>query len=174
MKVLKLNQVKRLIYLKDNYKLNIMANKFLEAFDDEYKDMKSMKAKSSLNGMGKDCSGFISMLFKAKEDAHITHIEQRSRALAPHEALSIFYTSLDEKLDTLAETVMGIHGQLTLSFSASAMSNPLAYMQNLYTQVTKERDMYEEGWIQNQIDEVAQLIAHTIYRLKFVTTAPGQ
>jgi len=101
--------------LKDNYKLNIMANKFLEAFDDEYKEMKSMKAKSNPNGMGmgKDCSGFISMLFKAKEDAHITHIEQR-------------------------------------------------------------RDMYEEGWIQNQIDEVAQLIAHTIYRLKFVTTAPGQ
>ena len=145
-------------------------NKLLDAFD-EYKPMKSKEMKS---GMGKDCSGFISMLFKAKEDAHITHIEQRSRALAPHEALSIFYTGLDEKLDTLAETVMGIHGQLTLSFSASAISNPLSYMQNLYTQVTKERNMYEEGWIQNQLDEILQLIAHTIYRLKFVTTAPGQ
>ncbi len=46
-----------------------MANKFLEAFDDEYKDMKSMKAKSNPGGMGmgKDCSGFISMLFKAKD-----------------------------------------------------------------------------------------------------------
>lgn len=147
-------------------------NKLLDAFD-EYKPMKGKEMKSGM-GMGKDCSGFISMLFKAKEDAHITHIEQRSRALAPHEALSIFYTGLDEKLDTFAETVMGIHGQLTLSFSASAMSNPLAYMQNLYTQVTKERDMYEEGWIQNQLDEILQLIAHTIYRLKFVTTAPGQ
>ena len=145
-----------------------------------YFDEPTMSLKSTpMPGMGigkhpESCSRFVSLLFKAKEDAHITHIEQRSRALAPHEALSIFYSGLDEKLDTLAETVMGIHGQLTLSFSASAMSNPLAYMQNLYTQVTKERDMYEEGWIQNQIDEVAQLIAHTIYRLKFVTTAPGQ
>jgi hypothetical protein len=154
-----------------------MKNRLLEAFDsDEMKSMKSIKAKPMDMGMtmSKDCSGFISMLFKAKEDAHITHIEQRSRALAPHEALSIFYSGLDEKLDTFAETVMGVHGQLTLSFSASAMSNPLSYMQNLYVQVTKERDMYEEGWIQNQLDEILQLIAHTIYRLKFVTTAPGQ
>lgn len=148
-------------------------NKFLDAFDDEL-GMKPMKSKSMDMGMGKDCSAFISMLFKAKEDAHLTHIEQRSRTLAPHEALSTFYTELDGLLDTLAETVMGVHGQLTLSFSASAISNPLSYMQNLYAQVSKERDMYTEGWIQNQIDEVAQLIAHTIYRLKYVTTAPGQ
>jgi len=146
-------------------------NKFLDAFDDEIRPMKS---KSMDMGMGKDCSAFISMLFKAKEDAHITHIEQRSRALAPHEALSIFYTDLDGLLDTFAETVMGIYGQLTLSFSASAISNPLSYMQTLYTQIGKERDMYTEGWIQNQIDEIMQLIAHTIYRLKFVTTAPAQ
>lgn len=156
-----------------------MKNRLLEAFDsDEMKSMRAMKSKPMGMDMGmtmsKDCSGFISMLFKAKEDAHITHIEQRSRALAPHEALSIFYTGLDERLDTFAETVMGIHGQLTLSFSASAISNPLSYMENLYTQVTKERNMYEEGWIQNQLDEILQLIAHTIYRLKFVTTAPGQ
>jgi len=149
-----------------------MKNRLLEAFDSD--EMKSMNTKNMGRTMYKDCSGFISMLFKAKEDAHITHIEQRSRALAPHEALSIFYTGLDEKLDTLAETVMGIHGQLTLSFSASAISNPLSYMENLYTQVTKERDGYPEGWIQNQLDEILQLIAHTIYRLKFVTTAPGQ
>lgn len=144
-------------------------NKLLDAFDD-YKPIKGMKESM---GMSKDCSAFISMLFKAKEDAHITHIEQRSRALAPHEALSIFYSGLDEKLDTLAETIMGVHGQLTLSFNASAIPNPLSYMQNLYTQVTNERNMYEEGWVQNQLDEILQLIAHTIYRLKFVTTAPS-
>lgn len=147
-------------------------NKLLDAFDD-YKSNKPIKGMKESMGMSKDCSAFISMLFKAKEDAHITHIEQRSRALAPHEALSIFYSGLDEKLDTLAETIMGIHGQLTLSFSASAMPNPLSYMQNLYTQVTNERNMYEEGWVQNQLDEILQLIAHTIYRLKFVTTAPS-
>jgi hypothetical protein len=142
-------------------------NKFLDAFDGE---LKPMKSKSMDMGMGKDCSAFISMLFKAKEDAHISHIEQRSKSDATHNALGEFYESLDELLDTLAETVMGVHGQLTLSFSASVIVDPVSYMQNLYTQVNKERNMYTEGWIQNQIDEVAQLIAHTIYKLKYVTS----
>ena len=142
-------------------------NKFLDAFDDE---LKPMKSKSMDMGMGKDCSAFISMLFKAKEDAHISHIEQRSKSDAVHNALGEFYEAMDELIDTLAETVMGVHGQLTLSFSASVIVDPLSYMQTLYTQVNKERNMYTEGWIQNQIDEVAQLIAHTIYKLKYVTS----
>lgn len=142
-------------------------NKFLDAFDDEIKPMKS---KSMDMGMGKDCSAFISMLFKAKEDAHISHIEQRSKSDAVHNALGEFYEAMDGLVDTLAETVMGVHGQLTLSFSASVIVDPLSYMQTLYTQVNKERNMYTEGWIQNQIDEVAQLIAHTIYKLKYVTS----
>ena len=142
-------------------------NKFLDAFDDE---LKPMKSKSMDMGMGKDCSAFISLLFKAKEDAHISHIEQRSKSDATHNALGEFYEAMDELIDTLAETVMGVHGQLTLSFSVSVIVDPLSYMQTLYTQVNKERNMYTEGWIQNQIDEVAQLIAHTIYKLKYVTS----
>jgi hypothetical protein len=142
-------------------------NKFLDAFDDE---LKPMKSKSMDMGMGKDCSAFISLLFKAKEDAHISHIEQRSKSDAVHNALGEFYEAMDGLIDTLAETVMGVHGQLTLSFSASVIVDPLSYMQTLYTQVNKERNMYTEGWIQNQIDEVAQLIAHTIYKLKYVTS----
>jgi hypothetical protein len=142
-------------------------NKFLDAFDDE---LKPMKSKSMDMGMGKDCSAFISLLFKAKEDAHISHIEQRSKSDAVHNALGEFYEAIDGLIDTLAETVMGVHGQLTLSFSASVIVDPISYMQTLYTQVNKERNMYTEGWIQNQIDEVAQLIAHTIYKLKYVTS----
>ncbi len=120
------------------------------------------------------CSAFISKLFKAKEDAHITHIEQKVKSSAIHEALSIFYTSLDGLLDTFAETVMAVHGQLTLSFSATGISNPLAYMESLYNEVNKAKTMYSETWILNQIDEMLQLIAHTMYRLKFVTAQPIQ
>jgi len=120
------------------------------------------------------CSKFISLLFKAKEDAHITHIEQRTKSTAIHKAMSIFYSELDELLDTFAETVMAVHGQLTLSFSAACISNPLFYMENLYKEVEKAKSMYSETWILNQIDEIHQLIAHTMYRLKFVTAAPMQ
>ena len=120
------------------------------------------------------CSAFVSRLFKAKEDAHITHIEQRTKSFAIHEALGTFYTSLDGLLDTFAETVMAIHGQLTISFSSSVISDPMLYMEALYKEVDKAKTMYNETWILNQIDEMQQLIAHTLYRLKFVTAQPMQ
>lgn len=145
-------------------------NKFLDAFDSDIKP--SMKPSMKMMG-SKDCSAFISMLFKAKEDAHISHIEQRSKSDAVHNALGEFYTTLDGLVDTLAEAVMGVHGPLTLSFSATAIADPLSYMQSLYNQVLKERDMYSEGWIQNEIDEIAKLIAHTMYKLKYVTSSAG-
>jgi len=40
-------------------------------------------------GMGKH-SRFVSLLFKAKEDAHITHIEQRVKSSAIHDAMGTF------------------------------------------------------------------------------------
>jgi hypothetical protein len=141
-------------------------------FDGDTDDMPS--AKSSSTKHPESCSKFISLLFKAKEDAHITHIEQKIKSSAIHEAMGIFYDTLDGLLDTFAETVMAIHGQLTLNFQSSGISNPLQYMESLYSQVEKAKSMYTEGWILNQIDEMSQLIAHTIYRLKYVTAAPAQ
>lgn len=127
-------------------------------------------------GMGKSesCSRFVSLLFKAKEDAHITHIEQRVKSSAIHEAMGTFYDTLDGLLDTFAETVMAVHGQLTISFSASVMQNPLQYMESLYSKIEEAKSMYTETWILNQIDEMHQLVAHTMYRLKYVTAAPAQ
>jgi hypothetical protein len=120
------------------------------------------------------CSRFISLLFKAKEDAHITHIEQRVKSSAIHEAIGIFYDSLNELLDTFAETMMGVHGQLSISFSSSVIQNPVQYMESLYEKIDETRSMYTEGWVLNQLDEMQQLVAHTLYRLKYVTAAPSQ
>lgn len=130
----------------------------------------------SAMGMGKSesCSRFVSLLFKAKEDAHITHIEQRVKSLAIHDAMGTFYDTLDGLLDTFAETVMAVHGQLSISFSASVMQNPLQYMESLYQKIDEAKSMYTETWILNQIDEMHQLVAHTMYRLKYVTAAPAQ
>ena len=143
-------------------------NRLLEAFDSEI--MKPIKKDVMVGGP----SEFISLLFKAKEDAHITHIEQRSRGAAVHNALGIFYEGLEDVIDTFAETVMGKYGQLTLSFNASNISNPLMYMEELYSKVEKGRMMFTEGYILNQIDSIHELIAHTIYRLKYVTSQPSE
>ncbi len=151
--------------MKDNKKT------ISDLFDEGIGAIKSTSAQSK---HPESCSSFVSLLFKAKEDIHIAHIEQRSKSLATHEALSIFYTSLDDLLDTFAETVMAIHGQLTISFQAANVTNPLDYMKKLYVQVEQAKKQYTEGWILNQIDEITQLIAHTIYKLNYVTAAPIQ
>lgn len=148
-----------------------MKNKFMDAFDDS---APINHQQSSTQKHPESCSKFISLLFKAKEDAHISHIEQRIKSSAIHEALSTFYGNLDGLIDTFAETVMAVHGQLTLSFQASSMGSPVSYLENLYKQVESAKVMFKETWILNQIDEISQLIAHTLYRLKYVTAAPAQ
>jgi hypothetical protein len=148
-----------------------MKNNFIDAFDDSTSNKVSQ---SSSQKHHESCSKFISMLFKAKEDAHISHIEQRVKSSASHEALGMFYDALDGLLDTFAETVMAVHGQLTLSFQASGISNLVSYFEGLYKQVESAKSMFKETWILNQVDEMSQLIAHTLYRLKYVTAAPAQ
>lgn len=143
-------------------------------FDEPTMSMKSTPTPGMGMGKSESCSRFVSLLFKAKEDAHITHIEQRVKSSAIHEAMGIFYDSLDGLLDTFAETVMAVHGQLSISFSASVMQNPLQYMESLYNKIDEAKSMYTETWILNQIDEMQQLTAHTLYRLKYVTAAPSQ
>jgi len=144
-----------------------------------YFDEPTMSLKSTPMSMGMEkhpesCSRFVSLLFKAKEDAHITHIEQRVKSSAIHDVMGIFYDSLDGLLDTFAETVMAVHGQLSISFSASVIQNPVQYMESLYDKIDEARSMYPESWILNQLDEMQQLTAHTLYRLKYVTAAPSQ
>lgn len=71
----------------------------------------------------------IQLLFKSQVEAHLTHIVQPSKTLSKHEALSIYYTSLEDLRKPIKET-----------------------------------------FIQNQVDECQQLIAHTLYRLKNIIT----
>ena len=143
-------------------------------FDEPTMSMKSTPAPGMGMGKSESCSRFVSLLFRAIEDAHITHIEQRVKSSAIHEAMGIFYDSLDGLLDTFAETVMAVHDQLSISFSASVIQNPVQYMESLYDKIDEARSMYTESWILNQLDEMQQLTAHTLYRLKYVTAAPSQ
>jgi hypothetical protein len=40
------------------------------------------------------------------------------------------------------------------------------YFKDLYVSIEKERKtIYQDTWVQNQIDEIAQLIARTLYLL---------
>lgn len=115
-------------------------------------------------------TSLFATLFKAKEDAHITHLKQPTRSMADHLALGSFYETLDGILDTLVETYFGLYGPSDISFTASGIQNSIeGYFSGLLKTVREQRlSLDKDTFIANQIDEVEQLISHTLYKLKYV------
>lgn len=111
------------------------------------------------------------VLFKAQIDAKITHLLQKDKTLARHNAMGMFYDEIGDKIDTFVETYMGIYTLEEICIESSCcIKEPLSYFQDLYNQIDILRKPIKETFLQNQIDEIQQLIAHTLYRLKNITT----
>lgn len=112
------------------------------------------------------------LLFKARTDAQLTHLKQPNRTLALHKALEMFYDDVVGLADTYIETTMGIYPDFSLDEveESKVIDNPLQYFRGLYDAIEKNRTSVKETFLQNQIDEMQQLIAHTLYRLQFITT----
>ena len=84
----------------------------------------------------------------------------------------MFYEEVEDLVDTYIETSMGIDDSFVLEEveESCVIANPIQYFKDLYNTIQAERVSIKESFIQNQIDEVCQLIAHTLYRLKNITT----
>lgn len=112
------------------------------------------------------------LLLKARTDAHLTHLRQKDKTLALHNAMSMFYDSIGDLIDTYIETSMGIDDSFTLEKvdESEVIDNPLTYFKGLYDTIQVEKANIKESFLLNQIDEISQLIAHTLYRIKHITT----
>jgi len=122
--------------------------------------LEKIKAKKTCN--------IPAILFKAQVDAKLTHLAQPNKTLALHEAMGKFYDGIDGLLDTFIETYMGLYPCYITTEGSSKISNPLTYFTELYNTIDKERVSIKESFLQNQIDEIQQLISHTLYRLKYI------
>jgi len=116
-------------------------------------------------------SSIQAVLFKAQVDTKITHLLQKDKTLARHNAMGMFYDEIGDKIDTFVETYMGLYSIEDICTEESCcIKEPLTYFQNLYSQIELLRKPIKETFLQNQIDEMQQLIAHTLYRLKNIIT----
>lgn len=111
---------------------------------------------------------FVSTLKQSFEQAVVWH--HQTTSFSEHKALNNYYDEIIPLLDGLIESVQGVYpriGAYTLSPTvdwSEGMST--TYFKGLYDYVQTHRKMiYQESWIQNQIDEIAQLIAETLYQL---------
>ncbi len=115
----------------------------------------------------------VSYFNNAKQQAIVWHHE--STSLSEHQALEGFYTEIVELLDGLSESYAGIYGRLKGYdvedlMDWNGLDNTIAYYKNCYMWLQIERKSApQDSWIQNQLDEIAQLLGQTLYRLSLRT-----
>ena len=119
--------------------------------------------------MNKDVGTFILTLLHAATNAHLLHL--RSTSYAEHIALGDFYAKLPDLVDTVAEGIMGITEEM-IEYPVDyypPMEDALDELRSLKDFVKDEREaLPQDSEIQNSIDEIADLIDSTIYKLKFL------
>lgn len=115
-----------------------------------------------------EISQFISALHQSKQQAITWH--HQTTLYYEHKALQLYYEGIAELVDGLVESIQGIYPRI----ESYTLSNPVdwteggstIYFKGLYEYVQKNRVMiYQESFIQNQIDEIVELIADTLYQL---------
>jgi len=115
-----------------------------------------------------NCALFLATLLHSATNTHFFHFMTDS--YAKHKALAKYYEGIVDLVDQLAESYMGKYGKLT-SFPSvyHQPKDPIKYMESLQNFVADARqDLPQDSELQNVIDEIADLINSTTYKLKFL------
>lgn len=114
-------------------------------------------------------TNFISSLNSCKQQAIFWH--NQTKSYSQHKALNNFYDEILGLLDGLVESVAGIYDR-PMDYTThepvnyTSKEDTIAYFKKVYDFIEAERkNIYQESWIQNQIDEIAALVAETLYLL---------
>ena len=116
-----------------------------------------------------DFSDFVSYLKSSFDQSVVWHHQTDSYPV--HKALGKFYDEIVELTDGLVESVSGIHGRpkgykIDEPVNYKNPQQVTDYFKSCYDIIQKDReDIYQETWIQNQVDEIATLFAETLYLL---------
>lgn len=112
---------------------------------------------------------FASLLFASRTQAHIFHLQTTN--YAEHKALNEYYDGIVGLVDGLIESYQGCNARV-VGYTNFELQNwvsdkdTLLYFEELYMAVEEMRaELPQESWIQNQIDTISELIAHTKYLL---------
>jgi hypothetical protein len=118
--------------------------------------------------MDKNVAEFVATLLHSGTVAHFMHWATDS--YSEHKALQKYYEGIVDLTDSLAESYMGRYDQLTqFPEEFHNAKNPIKYFETLREFVDEERDgLPSETEIQNIVDEIAQLIDSTLYKLRFL------
>lgn len=115
-----------------------------------------------------NCALFLATLLHSATNTHFFHWSTDS--FSKHMALNTYYDGIVDLTDQLAESYMGKYGKITTFPSVYHQpKDPIRYMESLQSFVRDARqDLPQDTELQNIIDEIADLINTTAYKLKFL------
>ena len=116
---------------------------------------------------------FLGTLMQSRNQAHIYHLQvQGMGSYAAHKALNNYYEAIVDLIDGIAESYQGRYGIITGYKMADTIredNNARMYFDGLGKFVeTVRKQLPQDSYLQNEIDEVVKLIETTKYKLKFL------
>ena len=112
----------------------------------------------------------VMCLLHSVTNAHILHLSTTSYSV--HKALENYYQEIGDLVDGFVEAFQGKYGLLTDYKAEYALPpEPIAYMTYLKTEVEKLRrapNFPQDSELQNEVDNIANLINSTEYKLRFL------
>jgi hypothetical protein len=113
---------------------------------------------------------FVSTLLHSATLTHLMHFKTLS--YSEHVALAGYYDEIPDLVDGLVESIQGAYEVIIEPYPSmfgTGDAEPLAYMISLRDYVRDYRgEMPQNNEIQNEIDNVANLLNTTVYKLKFL------
>lgn len=118
--------------------------------------------------MEKNMATFVASLLHSATNAHFFHFSTDS--FSKHMALGEYYDEIVDLVDSLTEAYMGLYGQIkSFPDAYHKPTDPVKYLESLQKFVKEARqDLPQDTELQNIVDEIADLINSTNYKLKFL------
>ena len=119
----------------------------------------------------KDTAGFILTLLHSATVTHIQHFQAKGEgSFARHMALGTYYDEVVELIDNFTEAYQGKY-ELIEEYPEEYdfTKDPLDYLEYMQDYVaTKRKKLPQDSELQNIVDEIADLINSTVYKLKYL------
>ena len=113
-------------------------------------------------------AAFVSVLFHSATVTHFMHLQTKS--FAQHMALGEYYDAIVELADKWAEAYQGCYDIITnYPKDFHLATEPVKYLTQIKDFVNDIRkDLPSESQLQNIVDEIADQIDSTLYKLRFL------
>lgn len=119
----------------------------------------------------KPIAEFIGTLLHSATIVHFMHLQVECEgSYAAHKALAKYYEGIVDAVDAVAESIQGAYDIVIDGYPnayANTSSDPLDYLKSLRAYVRNKRgELPQDSEIQNEVDNVANLINTTCYKLQ--------